>query len=143
MENGYLVCKCTLISFFCQIIMPLRAYFFILFLIFLASSTSIAMLYFYMDPTTALCMAFSLMSMAVFLASSSLTSLVLFFLKKIYYRGDVNISTIHASIRQAILLSAGWILMVGLYGVHIYEPRLIATVWLTLGCIEVMAQAIE
>jgi hypothetical protein len=60
-----------------------------------------------MDPTTALVMAFSLMSMAVFLASSSLTSLVLFFLKKIYYRGDVNISTIHASIRQAILLSAG------------------------------------
>ena len=143
MENGYLMCKCTLISFFCQIIMPLRAYFFILFLIFLASSTSIAMLYFYMDPTTALVMAFSLMSMAVFLASSSFTSLALFFLKKIYYRGDVNISTIHASIRQSILLSAGWILMVWLYGVHIYEPRLIATVWLTLGCIEVMAQAIE
>ncbi len=33
--------------------------------------------------------------------------------------------------------------MIGLYGAHIYEPRLIATVWLTLGCIEVMAQAIE
>lgn len=60
--------KCTLISFFCQINMPLRAYFFILFLIFSASSASIAMLYFYMDPTTALMMAFSLMSMAIFLA---------------------------------------------------------------------------
>lgn len=135
--------KCTLISFFCQINMPLRAYFFILFLIFSASSASIAMLYFYMDPTTALMMAFSLMSMAIFLAWSSLLSLILFFLKKVYYRGDVNVSTIHSSIRQAILLSVGWILMAWLYGAHIYEPRLIATVWLTLGCIEVMAQAIE
>jgi hypothetical protein len=123
--------------------MPLRAYFFILFLIFSASSASIAMLYFYMDPTTALMMAFSLMGMAIFLAWSSLLSLILFFLKKVYYRGDVNVSTIHSSIRQAILLSVGWILMAWLYGVHIYEPRLIATVWLTLGCIEVMAQAIE
>ncbi len=143
MENRYLIHKCTPFSFFCQIIMPLRAYFFILFLIFLASIASIAMLYFYMDPTTAILMAFSLMGMAVFLAWSSFLSLTLFFLKKIYYRGDVNISTIHASIRQAILLSAWWILMVGLYGAHIYEPKLIATVWLTLGCIEVMAQAIE
>ncbi len=33
--------------------------------------------------------------------------------------------------------------MIALYGMHIYEPRLILTVWLTLGCIEVMAQAIE
>ncbi len=123
--------------------MPLRAYFFILFLIFLASSASVAMLYFYMDPTSAVLMAFSLMSMALFLASSSFLSLALFFLKKIYYRGDVNISTIHASIRQAILLSIGGILMTGLYGAHIYEPRLILTVWLTLGCIEVMAQALE
>ena len=135
--------KCTLISFFCQIIMPLRAYFFILFLIFSASSASMAMLYFYMDPTNAMMMAFSLMSMAVFLTSSSFLSLILFFLKKIYYRGDVHIGTIHSSIRQAILLSIGGIMMAFLYGVHIYESRLIATVWLTLGCIEVMAQAIE
>ena len=135
--------KCTLISFFCQIIMPLRAYFFILFLIFSASSASMAMLYFYMDPTNAMMMAFSLMSMAVFLTSSSFLSLILFFLKKIYYRGDVHIGTIHSSIRQAILLSIGGIMMAFLYGVHIYEPRLIAAVWLTLGCIEVMAQAIE
>lgn len=87
--------------------MPLRAYFFILFLIFLASSTSMLMLYFYMDPTTAVMMGFSLMGTGVFLAGSSLLSLTLFFMKKIYYRGDVNLGTIHASIRQAILLSIG------------------------------------
>ena len=85
--------------------MPLRAYFFILFLIFLASTASMGMLYWYMDPTTNVMMGFSLMSMGLFLAGSSFLSLALFFMKKIYYRGDVHISTIHASIRQAILLS--------------------------------------
>jgi hypothetical protein len=96
-----------------------------------------------MDPTTAPMMGFSLMGIGVFLAGSSFLSLTLFFIKKIYYRGDVNHGTIHASIRQSILLSIGGILMIALYGAHIYESRLIATVWLTLGCIEVMAQAIE
>lgn len=123
--------------------MPLRAYFFILFLIFLTSSASMAMLYWYMDPTTNVMMGFSMMGMGLFLGLSSFLSLALFFAKKIYYRGDVYISTIHASIRQAILISVWGILMIGLYATHIYEPRLIATVWLTLGCIEVMAQAIE
>ncbi len=85
--------------------MPLRAYFFILFLIFAASSASMAMLYWYMDPTTNVMMGFSLMSMGLFLALSSFLSLLLFFTKKIYYRGDVNLTTIHASIRQAILIS--------------------------------------
>ncbi len=83
------------------------------------------------------------MSMAVFLTSSSLLSLILFFFKKIYYRGDVHISTIHSSIRQSILLTIGGIMMTFLYGAHIYETRLIITLWLTLGCIEVMVQAIE
>ncbi len=129
--------------YICQIIMPLRAYFFILFLIFLASVSSMAMLYFYMDPTTAIMMWFSLMGIGLFLATSSFLSLALFFIKKVYYRWDVHLSTIHASIRQAILLSVWCILMISLYGVHIYEPRLIFTVWLTLGCIEVMMQVIE
>jgi hypothetical protein len=101
------------------------------------------MLYWYMDPTTAPLIGLSLMAAWVFLAGSSFLSLALFFTKKIYYRWDVYLSTIHSSIRQAILLTTGWLLMIALYGMHIYEARLILTVWLTLGCIEVMAQAIE
>jgi hypothetical protein len=66
--------------------MPLRAYFFILFLIFLASSASMAMLYWYMDPTINVMMGFSLMSMGLFLTGSSFLSLALFFIKKVYYR---------------------------------------------------------
>lgn len=96
-----------------------------------------------MDPLTDIIMGFSLMGTWIFLSGSSLLSLVLFFMKKIYYRGDVNLSTIHASIRQAILLTIGWLLMVILHWAHIYETKLILTVWLAIGCIEVIAQAME
>jgi hypothetical protein len=49
----------------------------------------------------------------------------------------------NASLRQAILLTIGAILMLALYGLHIYETRLILTIWATLGCLEVMIQAVE
>lgn len=123
--------------------MPIRLYLSLLFIILLASGVSVAVLLFYMDPLNDPSLAFSLMATGVFLASSSFLSMFIFFTKKIYYRGDVNLSTMHASIRQSILLSIGGLLMITLYGLRIYETRLIWTVWLTLGCIEVMIQAIE
>jgi hypothetical protein len=49
--------------------------------------------------------AFYLMGGAVFLASSSLLAPIIFFIKKVYYRGDVSTITMNASIRQAILLT--------------------------------------
>lgn len=83
------------------------------------------------------------MGTGFFLASSSFLSIFLFFLKKIYYRGEVSLSTMNASLRQAILITIGAILMLTLRALHIYEPRLILTVWLTLGCLEVMIQAVD
>jgi hypothetical protein len=49
----------------------------------------------------------------------------------------------NASVRQAILLTLGGIAMVILYFFRIFEPRLIAMIWLAIGCLEVMIQAIE
>ncbi|MFZ2255550.1 MAG: hypothetical protein WAW59_03750 [Patescibacteria group bacterium] len=68
---------------------------------------------------------------------------IIFFIKKIYYRGDVSILTMNASVRQAILLTLGGIAMIILYFFRIFEPRLIAMIWLAIGCLEVMIQAIE
>jgi hypothetical protein len=65
-----------------------------------------------MDPTINMMMAFSLMAIGIFLALSSFLSLALFFAKKVYYRGDVHLTTIHASIRQSILIAIGTILMI-------------------------------
>lgn len=123
--------------------MPIKVYITLLFVILFASGASVGILLFYMDPTNDPSLAFSLMGPGAFLLASSFLSLLIFFVKKVYYRGDVNHSTMHASIRQAILLTSGAMLMAALYALHIYENRLIWTVWLTIGCIEVMMQAIE
>ncbi len=130
---------------FLSTIMSLKSYLFILFIIALTSIGSIALLLFYMNPIPedTRKIAFYLMWGAVFLASSSLLAPVIFFIKKIYYRGDVSILTLNASVRQAILLTLGGIAMVIFYFFRILEPRLIATIWLAIGCLEVMIQAVE
>lgn len=87
--------------------------------------------------------AFYLMGFAVFLACSSILAPVIFFMKKIYYRWDVSILTMNASVRQAILITLGGIAMVILFFFRILEPRLVAMIWAAIGCLEVMIQAIE
>ncbi len=138
-----LLYKFTPIPHFCQISIFMSTYFLILFLIFLSSSSSVGLLLFYMNPVSEPAIAFSLMWLGLFLASSSLLTFVIFFTKKIYYRGDVHIRTMNASLRQAILITIGGMLMLALRAFHIYEPRLIMTVWMVIACLEVMIQSIE
>jgi hypothetical protein len=96
-----------------------------------------------MNPLNDLTMAFSLMGVWLFLSVSSFLAPIIFFIKKIYYRGDVNIRTMNASVRQSLLIVAGWMLMFTLHILNIYEPRLIFTIWAIIGCLEVMVQAVE
>lgn len=128
---------------FCQIPMSLKSYLFILLLIFLSSASSVGLLLFYMNPLSDLKMSFSLMGIWVFLLSSSFLAPIIFFIKKVYYRGDVHIQTMNGSVRQAILITIWGLLMLVLHMFHIYEPRLIITVWATIWCLEVMIQAVE
>jgi hypothetical protein len=123
--------------------MSLKPYFFILLVIFLSSSASAGLLYFYLNPEQDPKLAFSLMAIALTLAGSSFLSVFLFFLKKIYYRWDVTLSTMSASIRQALLILFGSGMMAVLYALHIYESRLILMVWAAIACLEVMIQAVE
>ncbi len=124
-------------------IMSLKPYYFILLLIFTSSSISVGFLLFYMNPETDPKLAFSLMGATLGLAGMSFLSWFFFFLKKIYYRWDVTLSTMGASIRQAILCILGGFMMLILYAFHIFEPRLILTAWTALACLEVMIQAVE
>ncbi|MBS9784041.1 hypothetical protein KGV55_01700 [Candidatus Gracilibacteria bacterium] len=94
-----------------------------------------------MAPSTNLALIF--MGTAIFLATSSFLAPVLFFCKKIYYRGDVNISTMNSSLRQGILLTTGILVMLIFQILKISEQQLTLMLWATIGCIEVMAQAID
>ncbi len=126
-------------------IMSLKSYLFILFIIACTSVSSIILLLFYMNPVPddARKIAFYLMWGAIFLASSSIFSPIIFFIKKIYYRGDVSILTMNSSVRQAILFTLWMLSMMLLYFFRIFEPKLISTIWLAIWCLEVMIQAIE
>lgn len=83
------------------------------------------------------------MGVGVFLSGTSFLAPIIFFMKKIYYRGDVHIQTMNASVRQSILIVAGIMVMTALRVLHIDEARLIMTVWAIIGCIEVMIQAVD
>lgn len=123
--------------------MTLKPYFFILLVIFLSSSSSAALLLFYLNPELDTKMAFSLMAAALFLAGASLLSMVLFFIKKLHYRGEVTLSTMSASIRQAIFIVIGILMTVLLYALQIAEKNLILMVWAAVACMEIMIQALE
>lgn len=125
--------------------MSLKSYIFILFVITITSIGSILLLLFYMNPLAVESqkIAFSMMGIAIFLSTSSFLSPIIFFIKKIYYRGDVSISTMNSSVRQAILITVGIISMIVLYFFRIFEPRLITMIWFAILCLEVMMQVIE
>lgn len=132
-------------SCFLSNIMSLKSYLFILFIIFCSSAGSIVLLLFYMNPLPweSQKIAFSLMALALFLTSSSLLAPLVFFIKKIYYRGDVSLLTMNTSVRQAILFTLGCLAMLFLYYFRIFEPKLIAMIWATVGCLEVMMQVLD
>lgn len=123
--------------------MSVRLYFFLLLIIFLASSTSVGLLYFYMNPIPNPERAIFLMGIGIFLACSSLLAPILFFLKKIYYRGDVNISVMHSSVRQSLLLVLLMIFIIIMQLYTVQETHILLAAIFTVLCIEIMFQALD
>ena len=74
--------------------------FLILWIIFLTSALSSTLLLFYLDPETNFPVALTAMGTAVFLALASITSIVFYGFKKIYYRGEIHPGVFYASVRQ-------------------------------------------
>ena len=80
--------------------MKIRVYLLVLFLIFLTSLISALLLFFYMDIETNVLVGYVTMGLAVFLSSSALLAIFVYFFKKIYYRGEVYVHTVNSSLRQ-------------------------------------------
>ena len=69
-------------------------------LIFFSSIASVLLLFFYMNVENNMAVGITIMSIACFLTGSSFFALLLYLFKKLYYRGEVYIHTIHSSVRQ-------------------------------------------
>jgi hypothetical protein len=76
-----------------------------------------------MNVENNLMVGLTIMGIASFLASSSFLSLVIYFFKKIYFRGEVYISTIHTSLRQGILLSLSSMGIITFYSLGVLNPK--------------------
>ena len=123
--------------------MSIRFYLFVIMFILLTSSASVGLLFFYMNPIPHPTRSLTLMGIGLFLMVASLLAPLIFFLKKVYYRGDVNLSTMSASIRQAILLALTTIFFMVLSLYNIQEWHITLTGLATLACVEVMFQALD
>lgn len=85
--------------------MKKNIYLLMILIIFLSSVASALLLFFYMNVENNLVVGLTIMGVACFLAGSSFLALFLYLFKKLYYRGEVYISTIHSSVRQGVLLT--------------------------------------
>lgn len=84
----------------------IRLYLLTLLVIFLTSSVSMMLLFYYMDPESNLKIAYITNWVATFLSISSLLSLLIYFFKKIYYRWEMYLYHLNSSLRQAIFLTS-------------------------------------
>ncbi|MFZ3233111.1 MAG: hypothetical protein WA194_06425 [Patescibacteria group bacterium] len=97
--------------------------FFILWIIFLTSTLSSALLTFYLDPETNFTVAFTAMGIAVFLAIASFSSITFYGFKKVYYRGEIHPGVFFASVRQGILFSLVALGLVAFFSLSLLTPR--------------------
>lgn len=87
--------------------------------------------------------ALILMGIGGFLAFTSLLAPILFFTKKIYYRGDVNLGVMHSSLRQSILIGLLGIFIGAMILYKVTETKVLISAIATILCIEIMFQALD
>ncbi len=85
--------------------MRVSPYITLLSIILSCSGVSALLLYLYLDPEKNLTVAYATMGLALGLAVASFMSLLLYFFKRVYYRGIVSSVTLHASVRQGFLIA--------------------------------------
>jgi len=86
-----------------------------LFLIFVLSIISSTLLYVYLDPERNLAVSYVTMGTALTLGVASISGILIYLFKKVYYRGLISKETLHASVRQ------GFLFAIGLLGIAIFH----------------------
>lgn len=115
----------------------------VLTIILLLSITSATLLYFYVDPERNLVVAYATMGIALSLASMSIISMILYFIKRVYYRGIVTVSALHASIRQGCFVTAGLVGLVAFQKLGILNLRTGGLIFFILFLFELMIQSLS
>lgn len=120
----------------------IKIYLLTLLIIFLTSSVSILLLLYYMDPESNLSVAYSVMWTAAFLTITSILTLIIFFFKKIYYRWQILMTNLNASLRQWIFAAWYMIWVVIFNWMWVYNIKTAALLFVSLLFIELIFQTI-
>ncbi|MDD5197928.1 MAG: hypothetical protein PHN60_03655 [Candidatus Gracilibacteria bacterium] len=123
--------------------MKKNIYLLTIFIIFLSSITSVLLLFFYMNLENNMLVGITIMGIACFLAGSSFFTLALYLFKKLYYRGNVYISTIHSSLRQGVLLALGILGLVIFYSLGVLNLKTGGLLFIITVLFEFMIQSIS
>ncbi len=120
----------------------IKIYLITLLLIFLTSWISMILLLHYMDPESNLKVALATMWVAAFLTFSALLTLIIYFFKKIYFRWEIFMTHLNASLRQGIFITwyALWIIV--FIWMWVYNIRTAALLLIALLFIELIFQTI-
>jgi len=99
----------------------------LLFLIALFGTASFFSVLWYVDPYTHKDYALILITISFFLMILGIVSLVLFFIKKVFFRWDIELTHIISSMRQASFFGIYSILLsVGIYiGISLFVPIIV------------------
>lgn len=119
----------------------------IAFIIFLINSLSLVLILNFVDPINSSqwtkVIALTSLVVTFILSISSLFTIILYFFKKIYYRGEVYMFHIYTSIRQGVLISFFWLWSIYLNHLNSFTS---STGWLlavALVFIELLIQNLE
>lgn len=121
----------------------IRIYLITLLIIFFTSCVSMVLLLHYMDPETNLRVAFATMWVATFLTASSIITLIIYFFKKIYFRWEIYLSNLNASLRQSIFLTSYMIWIVVFIWMWVYNIKTAVLLFVVLLFIELIFQTIS
>lgn len=113
----------VLISFF----MTKKLFLLIILSIFLLSSTTLFFIFHYLDPYRNEFVSVVTLGVSVLLCITSFVSILLYIFKKVHYRGEVFLSHIFSSLRQAFLVA---IFFLGAVLFKIIGVFSFATLWL-------------
>ncbi|MDD5377047.1 MAG: hypothetical protein PHH16_02925 [Candidatus Gracilibacteria bacterium] len=123
--------------------MKKNIYLLTIFIIFLSSITSALLLFFYMNLENNMTVGLTIMSIACFLAGSSFFALFIYLFKKLYYRGEVYIYTIHSSVRQGVLLTLGLMGMVTFFSLGVLNIKTGGLLFTITILFELMIQSVS
>ncbi|HRI36200.1 MAG TPA: hypothetical protein PK765_03935 [bacterium] len=123
--------------------MRVTPYILLLLIIHITSVLSMYLLYRFMDIERDIVLSVGSMGISALLAVMSLVGIVLYFIKRIWYRGEVSFATLMTSVRQGTLLAIFLLAMIAFHRFGIMQVSTVGLLASTLICLELLIGSLD